>query len=156
MSLPIPQELAGTTQALFYEYRHQTTSKVSPPYTLKESDWEGCQSMYRLYMQYDTEYDAAIALLGSWTHWQKLCDRTWFKEYKNRWDAEKDVRKKALTEKTLIEQAKSGNVTAAKLLREGLEPKTKKRPGRPTNHEQVEPSIDKELQKMMERMRRLQ
>lgn len=154
MSLPIPQELAGTTQALFYEYRHQTTSKVSPPYTLKEYEWEGCKSMYQLYMQYDTEYDAAIALLGSWSHWQKLCERAWFKVYKDKWDAEKDVRNKALAEKTLIEQAKAGNVTAAKLIREGE--KAPRKRGRPENHEKIEPKFDSELQTMAERMRRLQ
>lgn len=155
MSLPIPQELAGTTQALFYEYRHQTTSTVQPPYTLKEKNWEGCLSMYIIYMEYDTEYDAAHALLGSWTHWQKLCKCAWFKVHKDKWDSEKEVRKQALAEKTLIEQAKAGNVTAAKLLREGTKKQVTRR-GRPSNHAAEKPDVDHELKKMAERMKRLQ
>lgn len=159
MSLPIPEELVGTTQALFYEFRHQTTSQVPAPYNLKETDWEGTQSMYQIYMAHDTEYDAAMALLGSWMHWEKLCKSPWFIKHKEKWDAEKEVIKQAIAEKTLIEQAKAGNVQAAKLLRDGKTKPTAAKRGRPHNHkedeEQKKTADVVELEKLSARIQRI-
>lgn len=153
MSLPIPQELVGTTQALFYEFRHQTTSTVKPPYTLKEHDWEGSVSMYQLYMQYDTEYEAAIAILGSWSHWNKLCERSWFTKHKDKWDAEKQVKIKAMAEQQLIRAAEEGNVPAARYLHEGKKPQPARKRGRPTNHEKPARDTSEELERMSSRLR---
>lgn len=131
MSLPIPEELVGTTQALFYEYRHQTTTGIQAPYTLKERDWKGSKSMYKIYMEHETEYEAAIALLGSWQHWKKLSKVAWFQAYKQAWDEEREIRQKAVARNTLLKQAKEGNVTAAKALIDG----EKKPRGRPKTNE---------------------
>jgi len=147
MSLPIPDELAGTTQALFYEFRHQSTSSVKPPYNLKDKDWKGTKSMYLLYMEYDTEYDAALALLGSWPHWEKLCKTKWFAQHKEKWDAERKLRDESLARKTLLEQAKDGNVTAAKAI---LAKETQR--GRPKNKQVVAKDDSKEIDDMYERM----
>ena len=61
------------TQGLFYEYRHHTKLPYIP-YTLRERDYKGYLSMYRIYMECDTEYEAAQVLLNSWEHWCRLCD----------------------------------------------------------------------------------
>ncbi|MGD9382191.1 MAG: hypothetical protein PVI03_07080 [Candidatus Thorarchaeota archaeon] len=129
MKLPIHEQLAGTTQALFYEHRHFTTCQIPAPYNLKEVDWKGSKSMYQIYMSYETEYEAAIALLGSWPHWQRLCKCKWFQPYKEKWDKEREVREEALAKKTLIDQTREGNVTAAKALLDKKKPR-----GRPVNH----------------------
>lgn len=128
MSLPIPASLVGKTQALFYEFRHQSTSKTPPVYTLKNKDWEGCKSVYLIYMQYDSEYEAAIAILGSWPHWCKLKETSWFKPCLEEWDKERAIREDALAHKMLIQLTKEGNVTAAKALKSGAKPQ-----GRPSN-----------------------
>lgn len=153
MGLPIPEGLAGTTQALFYEFRHQSSSDIKPPYTLKEYDWEGCKSMYQIYMAYDTEYDAAMAILGSWYHWKRLCKCKWFITHKEEWDAEKEIRKQSLGEKALIAAAKEGNVTAATTLYKS-QGKAKGR-GRPVNHEEKKDDHTAEVIKMAERVRSL-
>lgn len=131
MSLPIPAELSNKTQALFYEFRHQTKMPVEDiPYNLKTKDWQGTKSMYLIYMQYETEYDAAIALLGSWPHWERLRKAPWFAKHLEEWNAERALRDEALARKTLLNQAREGNVTAAK----AILAKDNKR-GRPSNKE---------------------
>lgn len=148
MSLPIPEKLAGKTQALFYEHRHQTKMKVEDiPYNLKTKDWEGTKSMYLIYMEYETEYEAAIALLGSWPHWEKLCKTRWFAQHKEKWDAERKLRDESLARKTLLKQAKEGNVTAAKAI---LAKETKR--GRPANKDVVKPDDSDDINEMYERM----
>lgn len=102
------------TQGLFYEYRFQ--GEADPIYTLKEHDWNKCKSMYLIYMSCESEYEAAIKLLGSWSHWRKLCQCSWFKPYIDSWREEVEIREAAIGKKTLIEQAELGSVSAAKEL----------------------------------------
>ena len=75
-ALPIDQTLVGCTKALFFENRHNTTVKTKAPYCLKPNDHElrgkVYKSMYLIYMSCDSEYEAAIKLLGNYQHWTKL------------------------------------------------------------------------------------
>ena len=75
-ALPIAQALVGCTKALFFENRFQTTVTEPAPYCLKSNDWEAkgvvYRSMYLIYMSCDSEYEAAIKLLGNFQHWTKL------------------------------------------------------------------------------------
>ena len=103
------------TQGLFYEYRHQTPT-TECLYTLKDTDWNGCKSMYLIYMNAGSEYEAALKLLGSWSHWNKLCQCTWFKPYIESWREEREIREAAIGKATLIDKALEGNVSAAKEL----------------------------------------
>lgn len=103
------------TQGLFVEWVYQTGFTVFP-YTLKDYDHKGCASMYKIYMSHDTEYEAAQELVGSWKHWLKLCECTWFQKYIVAWRKERDVRDNAIGKKVLIEQALDGSITAAKTL----------------------------------------
>lgn len=86
--------------------------------------------MYKIYMDCETEYEAAQKLLGSWSHWEKLCDATWFKPFVEQWRKEARIREKAIAKSILLEQACEGNVTAAKAIIE----EDKKR-GRPSKQE---------------------
>lgn len=140
------QKRPYATGAMFYEHRHKTTSPHSPIFTLKEYDWEGCQSIYLLYMAYETEYEAAQAILGSWHHWQALCKTTWFSEAKAEWDEERDIREKSLAKKTLLAQAEEGNVTAAKSLLSGEKPR-----GRPKNKDDSPKDDSKDVDRLEQR-----
>lgn len=148
MKLPIPEGLAGMTQGLFYEYRHQTTCKIPAFYNLKNKDWKDTKSMYLLYMTYETEYDAAIGILGSWPHWQKLCTTSWFKKYRDKWEEERVIRDDALAKRTLIEQAKDGNVTAAKALMSGGD-----KPGRPARKKSPKKDTTREERQLINRFK---
>ncbi len=119
-ALPIDAKLVGCTKALFQEYRHQTTVTVAAPYCLKPNDHEYkggiYKSMYLIYMSCDSEYEAAIKLLGNYRHWTKLKRCTWFLPYVEEWNAELVLRESALAKSKLVKLTEAGNVTAARTL----------------------------------------
>lgn len=116
--LPINPGLRICTKALFYEFRHHTTSKITAPYCLKDWDYEyngvTYLSMYMIYMRCDSEYEAAIQLLGSYKQWCKLRECSWFIPYIERWEAERNIRDEAVARSILVALTEAGNVTAAK------------------------------------------
>lgn len=118
--LPIEAALVGCTKALFYEHRHQTTVTLDAPYCLKPNDHEFkgvvYKSMYLIYMSCDSEYEAAIKLLGNYQHWTKLKRCTWFLPYVEEWNAELVLRESALAKSKLVTLTEAGNVTAARTL----------------------------------------
>lgn len=118
--LPIEAALVGCTKALFQEHRHQTTVKVDAPYCLKANDHEYkgriYKSMYLIYMSCDSEYEAAIKLLGNYQHWTKLKRCVWFLPYVEEWNAELVLRESALAKSKLVKLTEAGNVTAARTL----------------------------------------
>lgn len=119
-NLPVDIGLRHATQALFYEYRHKTSSKIQAPYTLKPYDvnigGKHYRSMYMEYMACDSEYEAAIKLLGSYSHWQRLVTTEWFSKYIEAWEAERNIRDEALARSILVGLTMAGNVTAAKTM----------------------------------------
>ncbi len=119
-SLPIAAGLVGCTKALFQEYRHQTTVTVNAPYCLKANDHEYkggvYKSMYLIFMSCDSEYEAAIKLLGNYRHWTKLKRCVWFQPYVEEWNAELVLRESALAKSKLVKLTEAGNVTAARTL----------------------------------------
>lgn len=114
MKHPLPEKLRGLTQALFYEFRHMSKCNHPPIYNLKDKEWEGTKSMYLEYMKYPTEYDAAIAILGSWPHWCKLKQCNWFKEHYDKWEEERLIRDLASATTTLLKAAEGGDTAAAR------------------------------------------
>lgn len=122
------------TMGLFYEYRHQ--GEATPVYCLKETDWKGCLSMYRIYMAAESEYEAAQQLLGSWGHWNKLCACAWFKPHLEAWREEREIKEAALGKAVLIQAAEEGNVTAAKELVAQIKNIKKGRPSKKDAQEQ--------------------
>lgn len=126
------------TFSLFDEYRFQHKKK-NAPYNLKNFGTpRGSICMYEEYMKFDSEYEAALHLLGSWPQWLKLCECTWFKPYRDSWEKEREVREIALGKKTLLEEAENGNVTAARTLYGQKAPKK----GRPSNQEKEQLTRD--------------
>lgn len=119
-ALPIEAKLVGCTKALFYEHRHQTTVTIPAPYCLKANDhkFKGVtyRSMYLIYMSCDSEYEAAIKLLGNYQHWTKLKRCSWFLPYVEEWNAELELRESALAKSKLVKLTEEGNVTAARTL----------------------------------------
>lgn len=128
------------TQGLFHEFKYQHNMPWTP-YTLKEYDHLGNLSMHKIYINCSTEYEAAITLLGNWTHWKKLCACNWFKPYKEAWDEERRLKEETIAKKILIDEAEAGSVPAAKTLYEG--PKATK--GRPSKQEKAQ-AVNKELE----------
>lgn len=75
---PILFDMRGArrTASLFFE----TTSdeQLEPVFTLRDYEKRGLPSAYLLYMESETEYDAAMKLVGSMGHWRTLCAKPWF------------------------------------------------------------------------------
>lgn len=150
--LPIPQELVGCTQALFFEYRHQSTSSTRAPYCLKANDhmYKGdvYRSMYLIYISCDSEYEAAIKLVGNYSHWLKLRATTWFAPYLEAWNEELTLREEALARSKLVSLTQAGNVTAARTLL-GTKKKGAGRPKKESRKDDTQGMMD--LEDMLER-----
>lgn len=152
--LPIDIQLRHCTQSLFYEFRHKTSGKVRAPYCLKDYDYTyggfTYLSMYMIYMECDSEYEAGIRLLGSYSHWCRLKDTSWFAPYFERWEDERNIRDEAMARSVLISLAEAGNVTAAGKIYTNS--KSKGKSGRPAKGGKRTPApVDESLETMIER-----
>lgn len=103
------------TQSLFYENRYNSLGRTAY-YNFKEVEWEGTVSMYRVYMNCHSEYQAAFKILGSWRHWLELCNCDWFKEHIDAWRQEMLIRDAAYGKAVLIKTTLAGSVPAARVL----------------------------------------
>ena len=77
-----------------------------------------------IYVQLEdpTGYTAAMVMLNSWEHWEKLCSLGWFKKHVDRWNEEIEVRMRARGINAMVSIAIEGGAkatTAAKWLAEG-------------------------------------
>lgn len=156
--MPIPERFCTTTKAMFYEYRFQTTVTDKAPYTLGKQDRldkDGkhlYKSMYLIYMQCDSEYEAAIKLLGSYPHWRKLKRCSWFHDHFEEWEEERNIRDEAIARSILVRLAMVGNVTAARTLYTNSNAKPKGKLGRPeTGGQRQVKTGDDELDEMLSR-----
>ena len=127
------------TQSLFIEMKHD---KYPAPFTLKDYDHRGRLSMYVKYMDIadPTEYSQAIALLGSWRHWELLTATDWFKPYIERWRTELSVkfesdRFQEMKEVALTHKGTTQGVSATKWLAERYSQVSKPQRGRPSKAE---------------------
>jgi hypothetical protein len=116
---------------IFLEFNRQQWEEYPPIYTMKSTDRRGCVSARRIYLEAADEYDAAMQLVGSWEHWQKLCNNKNFMSGSDKgdkfdglsaWREEKKIRDKSEARKLLRKSAEAGNVTAQKILYDGKEP----------------------------------
>lgn len=116
---------------IFLEFSRQNWEKYPPIYTMRGQDRRGCISARRIYMEAADEYDAAMQLVGSWEHWQRLCKINKFMngqatgevfEGLAAWREEKKLKDKSEARKLLMKSAKDGNVTAQKIIYDGKEP----------------------------------
>jgi len=123
------------TKSLFREYGlHRESNKGEYPYTLRDYDKGNSLSMHNIYVTHDSEYDAALDLLGSWEHWKKLKACTWFKPYYTAWEEERKLRLDSIAKRVLVQQAEDGNTTAAKAILDMHKDKSR---GRPSNQEKA-------------------
>lgn len=125
------------TEGLFLEAASKIEAMANrlppePVYTLKDYDHKGYPSMYLIYMDSATEYEAAMRLLGSWRHWNKLVKAPFFKPYIEEWREERKHREDAIARTALLESIVDGNVSAAKTI---LDEGKRKGAGRPTKAE---------------------
>lgn len=140
------------TESLFYEtLTGAMAKKYDPVFTLKEFDYKGLPSMYRIYMDSTDEYDAAMKCLGSMAHWEKLCGLSWFVNGRdgihrglNAWREDIKRRDASTAKKTLIEKAKSDDTSAARALLAYSEDRNSK--GRPKKQKEKTQAIPEHLQ----------
>lgn len=83
--------------SLFIDNWVKGTYDAAPVYTLKDDDYKGYPSLYRLYMDMEdpTEWVFATTYLASWEHWERLCECEWFKPIVARWRKEMALKVKA-------------------------------------------------------------
>lgn len=119
------------TQQLFYEFGNKDA-----PYTLRHEDHTASngktyKSFSKIYLSCTDEYEAAQELLGSWSHWKKLCGLDWFMKGKvynqdtgaryeglEQWREEMRLRDESTNKRILQQMAQEGNVAAARYLNE--------------------------------------
>lgn len=137
------------TQALFYEFNNPDA-----PYTLRDEDFTNragktYKSAAAIYREAVDEYDAAIKIVGSWTHWEKLLGLKWFVEgihtggYNfggvGKWREEMALRDASFAKSQLVESAEAGNVTAQRYLHETATKGSKGKAGRPESKKPAQP-----------------
>lgn len=116
---------AQRTESLFLE-TIQTSSKRSykPVWSLRDYDRKGLPSAYKVYMGSVDEADAAMKIVGSMSHWRKLCGLRWFMEGRvgtgfegiNTWRKDMADRDKTSAKKVIMARCEDGDVPAAKAL----------------------------------------
>lgn len=114
------------TEALFEETFHgKVADKTHKPlYSLKEYPTSETPSAYQIYMNSVDETDAAIKLVGSLSHWRKLCSLRWFLHGRKdcgfegilQWRQDMWDRDRSAAKKVLMRLSSEGNVTAARSL----------------------------------------
>lgn len=120
---------------LFWELAEDKSTAL---YTLKDRDHLGLPSLYRLYMEANDplEFVFANTFLDNYSHWVRLTECTWFKEYIARWRTELELklRSEALNrlKSDAASQSKSAQVSNRFLLDRGWIIGDKPRRGRPT------------------------
>jgi hypothetical protein len=138
------------TKSLFLEWN--TPSIDRPPlYTLEKEPRKGYPSAYMVYMAHDTEYEAAIALLGDYEHWKVVAESPTLKPYFDAWREEKAIKQEAMARKVILEKIREGDLKAA--LSTVEKPKLPKKLGRPAT--KGEEADDKKAAKIISLAERL-
>ena len=120
------------TEALFLDTAPEP-EKVAPSYTFREHaieyDGKVLPSAYQVILHSDSEYDAAIRLLGSYRHWERLkkSPRVFNKGVYGKQNVytieialrDMHIRIQAEAKSELLALAQTGNVTAARTIYDG-------------------------------------
>jgi len=116
-------------------------AKYPPIFTLKDDDTSSCVSLKRLYliMEDITEHDFARMCLGSWEHWESLCNSYQLKPHIEHWRELLELRLRAKYIQLIKQQAESGDgpsaLNATKYLLETTTSFIKQKRGRPSKAE---------------------
>lgn len=150
------------TQGLFYEYNNPEA-----PYTLRPDDYTSrkgntYKSFARVYRESVDEYDAAMDLLGSWQHWQKLCKESWFLTGEvngstftglNHWREEKDKANESAAKRVLLDAIADGDTQSAwKLYDKVTKKEMQKSVGRP--EKKVPKSVESKVSSIADQIRK--
>ncbi|AAM28396.1 unknown [Vibrio phage VpV262] len=141
----VPKDMNRATAALFWEKRHEARTIERgkyPVFNLSMRDHDDTLSFPQLYFQCDSDYEAAMVILGSWGHWQRLCEAKWFAEKLALWQEEKAQRDIAHGRAKIKALADAGNLSACKFLASGgLSDKPKQeKPSNPKPAKNPEPA----------------
>lgn len=129
-----------------------------PVYTLKQEEFKGLPSMYKVYMDSTDEYEAAIKLVGNMKNWGKLVNSNWFMkgdpihghEGLTVWREHMRMRDASSAKRELHKKMKDGDTTAAKAVL--AETKVKASVGR-KNKKNAESTEDKNKKAQMKEWR---
>lgn len=129
------------TKQLFYETARQGEATIL--YSLKDRDWAGYPSLYRLYLNEEDpfEYNFAVKYFEGYEHWLMLSEAEWFKPYINRWRSELALKLQSAALVRLRDDAQSGSRSSAAsnkyLLERGwkVDATTKNGRGRPSKEQ---------------------
>lgn len=144
MSVLLDARGARKTETLFLEsISSRSKERYEPLYTLREQEKQGLPSAYQIYMHSIDEADAALKLVGSLSHWRRLCSLKWFMEGAEQmgheglkqWREDMKARDATRAKSQLMAMAAAGNVPAARKL---YEESTKKPVGRPKKDPEAE------------------
>ncbi len=127
------------TKSIFWEF-DQTENRAASVYTLKDEDHtvDGVvyPSLRRLYIHEAdlTEYNFAVRYLDGWSHWKKIKNQGWFRDYYKEWREELEVKVQAaalanIAEKALDKDCKEHFQASKYLLEQGWIEKEKKPTG---------------------------
>lgn len=106
---------ARLTRALFHELTNQDSYTL---YTLKDIDWKGYPSIFRLYMELGdlTEYVFANTYFESWDHWLQISSMKDFLPFVTRWREELKLKTTSEVLKEIKKEASKGSFQANKIL----------------------------------------
>lgn len=81
-------------------------------YTLKDEDYKGYPSLKRLYLEEGdlTEYSFAIKYFHDLDHWERLCDKSWFRNYIMEWRRQLELKIRSQSLKALISLTENPSV----------------------------------------------
>ncbi len=93
------------THLLFYETCMGNHTHVM--YTLKDKDYKGYTSLYRVYMEMEdiTEFEFATRYFESFEHWERVSKTAAIKDHANRWRKELTLKLQARALKSIINEA---------------------------------------------------
>ena len=97
----------------------QYMKEYKPPvYTIAEED-DDLPSAHKIYMASQTEYDAAIAMVGSWPFWKNMLKASSkIRAVVEDWREEKMLMDQSKAKEMLWEAAQKGNASAQRILYE--------------------------------------
>lgn len=162
--MPIPEKMDKATAALFWEKRHTSAVEergLTSIYNLGTRDHDGTLSMYQIYMQCATEYEAALVLLGSLIHWKLLLECKWFKPHIEQWRKDMAMRDEAVGRQALLQAAAKGVPAAGTALirdagKRGAKPMNPPGKGRDDANTRVPKVVSQTEQQLLEAAARLE
>jgi hypothetical protein len=149
--------LSFYTKAMFFQHRYgnkDLKNPIKPTFTLREYDHDGCYSFYKLFMAFDSDYEAATGILGSWRHFQILSEVSWFKEKLEQWREEREIRDRAKAKATILTEVGNGNVRAAVALQDLYKNQGAGRPSRKAKEAEARKAagIESKVSNILDRM----